>query len=446
MWPYFDPEYENHSQRINPPRVCIDNSSCPDCTLVKVDSMNKPGILLEVVQVLSDLDLTISKAYITSDGRWFMDVFHVIDQQGEKLTDRKRIECIEKALGPESNILGTKRNAWLGKAVGMHSIGDHTAIELIGSDRPGLLSEIFAVLKNLQCNVIAAEMWTHNTRVACVVYVNDSTTSGAVNDPDRLSAMENSLRNVLRAHRNDVKGTCTSFSIGPMHVDRRLHQLMFADKDYENDSGDVEKNNIPFKPIITIELCEDKGYSVVNVKCKDRPKLLFDIVCTLTDMQFAVFHASVSSNGPYAQQELYIRQVDGCILDSKAEMERVVKCLEAAILRRVSEGFSLELCGRDRVGLLSDVTRVLREHGLSVTRADVTTVGEQAMNVFYVNDASGNPVDMKTIEDLRREIGHTVMLNVKRVPSRVEVQAPEPSSWAKTSFSFGSLLGKFLPH
>lgn len=35
--------------------------------------MNKPGILLEVVQVLSDLDLTISKAYITSDGRWFMD-------------------------------------------------------------------------------------------------------------------------------------------------------------------------------------------------------------------------------------------------------------------------------------------------------------------------------------------------------------------------------------
>lgn len=39
----------------------------------QVDSMNKPGILLEVVQVLSDLDLTISKAYITSDGRWFMD-------------------------------------------------------------------------------------------------------------------------------------------------------------------------------------------------------------------------------------------------------------------------------------------------------------------------------------------------------------------------------------
>jgi hypothetical protein len=35
--------------------------------------MNKNGILLEVLQVLSDLDLHIFKAYITSDGGWFMD-------------------------------------------------------------------------------------------------------------------------------------------------------------------------------------------------------------------------------------------------------------------------------------------------------------------------------------------------------------------------------------
>lgn len=75
----------------------------------------------------------------------------------------------------------------------------------------------------------------------------------------------------------------------------------------------------------------------------------------------------------------------------------------------------------------------------------MTTVGEQAMNVFYVSDASGNPVDMKTIEDLRREIGHTVMLNVKRVLPSAKVQAPQPTGWGKSSFSFGRLLGKFLP-
>ncbi|CAA6660383.1 unnamed protein product [Spirodela intermedia] len=420
-WPYFDPEYETLSQRINPPRVSIDNTSCSDCTLVKVDSVNRPGILLEVVQVLSDLDLAISKAYISSDGGWFMDVFHVTDQHGNKISDRKTMEYIEMALGPNGKTLSRNGNAWPTKAVGMHSVGNYTAIELIGTDRPGLLSEIFAVLANLHCNVLAAEVWTHNMRVACVVYVNDDTTCSAVVDPDRLRVMEEQLKNAR-----------TNFSMGYTHVDRRLHQLMSADKDYEDDVG----------PIITVDQCDDKGYSVVNVQCRDRTKLLFDIVCTLTDMQYVVFHASISSEGHNARQEYYIRHADGCTLDSKEERERVIKCLEAAIRRRISDGISLELCGRDRVGLLSDVTRVLRENGLSVTRAGVSTVGEQALDVFYVRDASGYPIDAKTIEALRQEIGQKVMLNVRRVPGSGE--SPRPNGWAKNSFSLGSFFERFL--
>ncbi|KAL6899222.1 hypothetical protein ACP4OV_005880 [Aristida adscensionis] len=446
MLPYFDPEYENFNQRINPPRVCIDNDTCSDCTLVKVDSMNKNGILLEVVQVLSDLDLHISKAYITSDGGWFMDVFHVVDKQGQKVTDEKTIQYIEKALGPESNLLGAKANSSPGRSVGMHSIGDHTAIELKGPDRTGLLSEIFAVLADLQCNVLAAEMWTHRTRVACVVYVNDVATGQAIADPRRLSRIEERLRNVLRGYANFAVGSTS-------HVDRRLHQLMHADVDVEGDGdGDGDGAEGEARPEVSVEHCEEKAYSVVNVKCKDRSKLLFDIVCTLTDMQYVVFHAAVSSEDNYGIQELYIRRKDGKTL-LKDEAERVIRCLEAAIARRVCEGFTLELCGRDRVGLLSDVTRVLREHGLTVARADVTTVGGQAMNVFYVRDPSGQPVDMKTIERLRGQVGHTLMLNVKSVPATAApapvTKAPEPSgsgagaALAKTSFfSFGSLFAK----
>ncbi|XP_020204596.1 uncharacterized protein LOC109789944 [Cajanus cajan] len=53
--------------------VSVDNTTCHNCTLIKVDSVNKPGILLEVVQILTDLDFIITKAYISSDGGWFMD-------------------------------------------------------------------------------------------------------------------------------------------------------------------------------------------------------------------------------------------------------------------------------------------------------------------------------------------------------------------------------------
>ena len=40
---------------------------------LQVDSANKYGVLLEVVQVLTDLKLIVKKAYISSDGGWFMD-------------------------------------------------------------------------------------------------------------------------------------------------------------------------------------------------------------------------------------------------------------------------------------------------------------------------------------------------------------------------------------
>ncbi|KAF7816767.1 ACT domain-containing protein ACR3-like isoform X1 [Senna tora] len=507
-WPYFDPEYENFSNRINPPRVSVDNASCHDCTLIKVDSVNKPGILLEVVQILTDLDFIITKAYISSDGGWFMDVFHVTDQQGKKITDIKTIDFIEKALGPKGQSTECVKS-WPAKRVGVHSVGDHTAIELIGRDRPGLLSEISAVLANLQFNVIAAEVWTHNRRVACVLYVNDAT-NGAGDDLNKLSVMEEQLNNILRGCEEDEKVARTSFSMGFTHMDRRLHQMLFADRDYECAGLTAEVDYPPSsRPKITIERCEEKGYSVVSVKCKDRAKLMFDIVCTLTDMQYVVFHATISSDGPHASQEYFIRHMDGCTLDTEGEEERVIKCIEAAIQRRVSEvmcglklismlfcnvtkkksgknfwfsaltesflnltelmhfayaaiylyccngtavtymglgstqiGVSLELCAKDRVGLLSEVTRILRENGLTVCRAGISTIGEQALNVFYVRDASGNPVDTKIVETLRKEIGQTMMVKVKRVPANSKV--PETRGWTKTSFFFGNLLERFL--
>lgn len=96
------------------------------------------------------------------------------------------------------------------------------------------------------------------------------------------------------------------------------------------------------------------------------------------------------------------------------------------------QGIKLELCSDDRIGLLSDVTRIFRENGLSVSRAEVTTRGSQAVNVFYVTDASGYPVKSETIEAVREQIGLTI-LHVKddnfKTPSR-----------ESTKFSLGSLF------
>ncbi|KAK1319149.1 hypothetical protein QJS10_CPB04g00193 [Acorus calamus] len=410
-----DDEYEKLVIRMNPPRVTVDNTSSRKATLVKVDSANKHGSLLEVVQVLTDLNLTINKAYISSDGEWFMDVFHVVDQDGNKLSDGEVIDRIQKSLGTRRTLRGS---------VGVEPTSQHTSIELIGRDRPGLLSEVFAVLASLKCNVVAAEVWTHNSRMASVVYITDDSSGSPIDDPDRLAQIKQLLRHVLKG---------TAVSAGVTHAERRLHQMMYADRDYDRDGGCVGET------FVTVENCVDKGYSVVNVRCKDRPKLLFDTVCTLTDMKYVVFHAAVISEGLEAYQEYYIRHLDGCPVSSESERQRVIHCLEAAIRRRNSEGLRLELCGQDRVGLLSDVTRIFRENGLSVTQAEVTTRGSQAVNVFYVTDASGNAVKSETIEAVRGEIGQTV-LRVKDEAAGYGLNSPPPPPQEGGGFSLGSLF------
>lgn len=393
-------EFKKLVLRMNPPRVTVDNKSDKKTTLIKVDSANKRGSLLEVVQILADLNLIIRRAYISSDGEWFMDVFHVTDRYGKKLSEDNVADRIQQSLAQRGRSFRS-----LERSVGVQSAAKHTTIELTGRDRPGLLSEIFAVLADHKCNVVAAEVWTHNSRMASVVYITDEESRLAITDPDRLANIRKLMLYVLKGDTDWWRAN-TAVSVGSTHTARRLHQMMYADRDYDEDyTVSVD----PKKPLVTVEKCAEKGYTVVTLSCPDRPKLIFDAVCTLTDMQFVVYHATIIAEGPEAYQEYYIRHMDGFPVSSEAERERVIHCLEAAIKRRASTGVRLELCGDDRIGLLSDVTRIFREYGLSVSRAEVMTRGSQAVNAFYVTDTSGGPVKTEIIEAIRKEIGVSIL-------------------------------------
>ncbi|KAH6818126.1 ACT domain repeat 8 [Perilla frutescens var. frutescens] len=397
-WPTYLDEYEKLLIRMSTPRVMIDNAGCSNATRLTIDSARKHGILLEAIQVLTDLNLSIKKAYICSDGRWFMDVFHVTDLNGNKLTDESVLGCIEQSL--ETVHYGRSKSS-----------DGLTALELTGTDRVGLLSEVFAVLSNSQCNVVDAKVWTHNGRIASLIYLNDDDSGFPIEDLEKLEMLEGMLRNVLKGD-NDIRSAKTSVSLAVTHTERRLHQMMFADRDYDRMPMIRTRDDAP---VVSVQNYLEKDYSVVNVHCKDRNKLLFDVVCTLTDMEYVVFHATVDTSGYRASLEFFIRHMDGTPISSEAEKQRVILCLAAAIERRASQGVRLELCTADRKSLLSDVTRTFRENGLNVMRAEISTSMGTARNVFYVTDAVGNPADSKIIESVRQKIGLS-NLKVKELP------------------------------
>nr|CAD1836634.1 unnamed protein product [Ananas comosus var. bracteatus] len=407
-----DDEYSKLIRKMNPPRVVIDNDACDTATVIRVDSVNKHGTLLEVVQVIADLNLVITKAYISSDGNWFMDVFNVIDCDGNKILDKKIISYIQTTLESDECFFPKFRNS-----VGIvpSSSKDCTSIELVGPDRPGLLSEICAVLNNLNCSVVSAEVWTHSNRVAAVVQVTDDPTGLAVEDEARVAVIRNSLCNILKGSGGDHESDAakTVVSMGGTHNERRLHQMMFDDRDYVRKRFEGESESS--RTNVAVMDCHEKDYTVVIIRSKDRPKLLFDTVCTLTDMDYVVYHGTVDTGTEEAYQEYYIRHVDGLPLRSEAERQRLIQCLEAAIERRTSEGLELEVRTEDRFGLLSEITRVFRESGLTIRRANISTRGGEALDTFYLTENAGNPIDAKTIESIRERVGHKI-LRIKHNP------------------------------
>ncbi|KAL8256062.1 hypothetical protein R6Q59_031129 [Mikania micrantha] len=179
----FPEEYEKLIVRLNTPRVMIDNAGCVDATLIMIDSARNDGILLEEVQVLTDLNLSIKKGYVSSDGRWNMDVFHVTNLDGNKLTDDSIINCDEKSLG---TIHSTRSK----------SIDGMTTLELTGADRVGLLSEIFAVLSELNCDVVESKVWTHNARIAAIIHLKDCDSGSPIEDSKKINKIEVRLKNV----------------------------------------------------------------------------------------------------------------------------------------------------------------------------------------------------------------------------------------------------------
>ncbi|CAN8305454.1 unnamed protein product [Cochlearia groenlandica] len=398
---YLD-EYEKLCVRMNTPRVVIDNGVCSSATIVKVDSARRNGILLEAVQILTDLNLSIKKAYISSDGRWNMDVFHVTDLNGNKLNDQSVLSYIEQSI----------EKVYYGENIEVNGL---TALELTGTDRIGLLSEIFAVISDLSCDVVEAKLWTHNGRVASMIYLKDSTTGSPVLDSTRISKIQARLNNVLNGDNNVESVAKTSVSMDSMmHIERRLHQLMFEDRDYEKKRSENQEISQQMV-VVTVQNWSERSYSVVNVHCRDRTKLLFDVVCTLTDMEYAVFHATINTALDQAHLEFYIRHKDGSPISSEGERQRVIQCLEAAVERRASKGVRLELRHLDKQGLLAEVTRTFRENGLNVTRTEISTSGDMATNIFYVTNANGEEADPRLIESVREKIG-LESLRVKEMP------------------------------
>ena len=77
----------------------------------------------------------------------------------------------------------------------------------------------------------------------------------------------------------------------------------------------------------------------------------------------------------------------------------------------------LEVNGRDRPGLLHDVTAAISDEGLQIASAHVTTYGVRAVDVFYVKDVFGLKVENeRKLSQLRVSLMHALTANDDATP------------------------------
>jgi [protein-PII] uridylyltransferase len=93
------------------PEVLIDNAPSQQFTVIEVAGLDRPGLLFELTNTLSDLNLDITSAHITTFGEKVVDVFYVTDLTNKKITSPQRQKAIRERL---LEVLGEGRagDAW----------------------------------------------------------------------------------------------------------------------------------------------------------------------------------------------------------------------------------------------------------------------------------------------------------------------------------------------
>ncbi len=173
----------------------------------------------------------------------------------------------------------------------------------------------------------------------------------------------------------------------------------------------------------------------ITVAAADRRGLFADLAQVMASMGANVVGARVyTSRAGQALDVFYVQDMGGSPFgcDNARNLDRLVTLLEAAArgetpmieakaraeLGRAAafsisasvvidndaseESTVIEASGRDRPGLLADLSRALAQAELSIQSAHIDAYGERAIDAFYVHDAAGQKLtDAKALQGLK---------------------------------------------
>mmetsp|Transcript_4412 Transcript_4412/g.15803 ORF Transcript_4412/g.15803 Transcript_4412/m.15803 type:complete len:295 (+) Transcript_4412:188-1072(+) len=161
------------------PVIVIDNEVDEAATFVKVEFGKRLGLLLDTVEALSALDLSVTRATVETMSDESRNHFFITTVDGNKVTDTNLLEDIRLTIlnnlvsyHPESlnkvksSLYQAQRSVSYNRDVPTivrvrpSADGKSSSLFVCTADRPGLLVEIVKELKDMSINVLSAEIDT----------------------------------------------------------------------------------------------------------------------------------------------------------------------------------------------------------------------------------------------------------------------------------------------
>ncbi|MBI4961815.1 MAG: [protein-PII] uridylyltransferase [Desulfomonile tiedjei] len=200
------------------------------------------------------------------------------------------------------------------------------------------------------------------------------------------------------------------------------------------------------------------GYSAVTLIVKDKRGLFFRIAGTLFanrinilsawshsigDIAVATFHVNDIPEGPLDDPERWehFRQDFALVIRGDADVDELVAArrairrsftaasrprfpLKVEIDNAASDRATIvEVYAHDRPGLLYDITRGLSSLGLNIILTKITTEIDQAADIFYVKDESGNKIiDFERLDQIKDSLyDHLAAMEEEHFASQKEM-------------------------
>lgn len=217
-----------------------------------------------------------------------------------------------------------------------------------------------------------------------------------------------------------------SYWIATTSNDRKVHAELMRRADRNKALFTIETRSDPFRSI-----------TEVIVYTADHPGLFARITSAMSISGANIVDAKIhTTTDGMALDTFFIQDAEGGVYDKGGRMKKLEKAIRdtlqgerkphleivdrrehslpsrteifkvapSVLLDNVASNTHtvIELRGRDRTGLLADLTRTLFTLSLSISSAHIATYGERAVDVFYVKDSFGlkitNKVKLANIE------------------------------------------------